>query len=967
VSTAVTTCRSCGLDNEPGRDFCERCGEYLSWAPTSFVPAITDEVEAAPTPAAQDAATTPAPAVADAATTPPAPVVAEDEAPPPPPALPAAAADPAAIADDVAPPPPSPPLQPPAHGPAAPEVPVAAQATGDASLVLRPADPAVGAAGVPAVEAGATVIFFATIRNESQIVDNYDLRVGGLPEDWAAVTPGAAYLVPLGSGRGDSDQQVRIEISPPRSHRSTAGVWTFELVAFSRTTMLAAARAVAQFEVRPFQAWSVEVVPLVKTGRLRARYRTAARNDGNAVQELWPIAIEDSGRIRTRYAAGRMALEPGEVGIDVLTVKPRIPMPIGRTIEHRVGIDMLPTQPQTGPAELTAKEKLAARAKEEAAKTAKGVKVGPKGVMLPKIRPPRIQNPLKKLKLDSGAIARLRSATADSAAPLTARQVSFRQKPIIPLWVIGLLLLLAIAGYVVYTLWPQKTNVPSLIGAKDAFTAEKRLRAANLKLNEPAQRRADPNADPGSVIEQSPSAGTKVDEGDSVTIVVAAGTAKVSVPRVEGLTRTEADKRLRGVGLELGDAEPPNAPDAWVVRSQVPDVGLSVDPGTAVKVFLHKRPKTAAEKKAEKAKAAAKKKGGASGGGAGGAGGGKPITVPKIEDKPLTEYSAALTKLGLKPRTQLAIGVPKGKVLAVVPKPGAKAQKGDTVTVRAAGGLPPIAVQGQKFVLLMNPVGGKELGRFPTGGASAFEPTFVPGKDQVIYRTSAERMVISGTGKGAKPATLYDGPDVLEHPAVGNDGLTLAVIRREEGDGDLCFGRLDVADLGQLCLPDDGWDLSGRISWSPDGRTVLVPGRRHDNPAAIFAIRRYRAARPYALQPEQWQGSTVTSTKTPGKGVIAEVFSPRGTRVAAVSNLTTDDFEVVLADGTDLALAEPKPTGAPACDVTWRPDGLELAAVVSDPGCTKPLGDVVRFSTSAPDKRAPIKAGGRNPIYQPQL
>ncbi|HTJ35732.1 MAG TPA: hypothetical protein VL738_21130, partial [Dactylosporangium sp.] len=181
MSTEVTTCRSCGLDNEPGRDFCERCGEYLSWAPTSFVPAITDEVEAAPTPAAQDAATTPAPAVADAATTPPAPVVAEDEAPPPPPALPAAAADPAAIADDVAPPPPPPPLQPPAHGPAAPEVPVAAQATGDASLVLRPADPAVGAAGVPAVEAGATVIFFATIRNESQIVDNYDLRVGGLP------------------------------------------------------------------------------------------------------------------------------------------------------------------------------------------------------------------------------------------------------------------------------------------------------------------------------------------------------------------------------------------------------------------------------------------------------------------------------------------------------------------------------------------------------------------------------------------------------------------------------------------------------------------------------------------------------------------------------------------------------------------------------------------------------------------
>ncbi|HTN26013.1 MAG TPA: hypothetical protein VL120_18635, partial [Solirubrobacteraceae bacterium] len=42
MSTAVTTCRSCGLENEPGRDFCDRCGEYLSWAPTSYVPAVAD-------------------------------------------------------------------------------------------------------------------------------------------------------------------------------------------------------------------------------------------------------------------------------------------------------------------------------------------------------------------------------------------------------------------------------------------------------------------------------------------------------------------------------------------------------------------------------------------------------------------------------------------------------------------------------------------------------------------------------------------------------------------------------------------------------------------------------------------------------------------------------------------------------------------------------------------------------------
>ena len=38
----ATRCRSCGLENPPGRDFCERCGEYLAWAPTTMVAAVPE-------------------------------------------------------------------------------------------------------------------------------------------------------------------------------------------------------------------------------------------------------------------------------------------------------------------------------------------------------------------------------------------------------------------------------------------------------------------------------------------------------------------------------------------------------------------------------------------------------------------------------------------------------------------------------------------------------------------------------------------------------------------------------------------------------------------------------------------------------------------------------------------------------------------------------------------------------------
>lgn len=370
-------CRSCGLENEAGRDFCANCGEYLSWAPTAFVAAVP-VAGAAAEPIAEstsvdsgddaqtnligtrpDDAAPPADDQTPAAiVTPFAEPAGEARAPltePPEPEPEPEAAEPEPEPEPEAEPPTPPP---PASADAVIGIPQGPSPTGDASIVLRAAEAALASAGVPGVEPGATLSFVAIVRNESQIVDNYDLAVLGLPESWAAVAPAAAFLVPLGEGRGQSSQEVRIDIAPPREYRSTAGIWTFELVALSRTTATIAARAVAQFEVRPFQQWSVEAVPAVSSGRLKARYRAAVRNDGNAEQDLWLIAITDGDRVRPRFQVGSVNLQPGEVGVDVLTLRPRFPLPVGRVIEHRVGVDVLPERPQAGEEQLSVKEKL---------------------------------------------------------------------------------------------------------------------------------------------------------------------------------------------------------------------------------------------------------------------------------------------------------------------------------------------------------------------------------------------------------------------------------------------------------------------------------------------------------------------------------------------------------------------------------------------------------------------------------
>ncbi len=1003
-------CHSCGKRNDPGRDFCEQCGEYLAWAPTSMlsaVPGDADDDDDATTiegegeqevarsatsgagmgeppppsdgeagPGLRGASGAPGAAEArDASEAADARDLAEARAAadagaaagsadagsaPPVGAAPGVGTAPAeqgvgptAGAQVIDAPPPPPP------GADFPEqlvgIPESPPPTGDASLVLAPVDPVIGAAGVPAVDAGSMLTFRATVRNESQIVDNYDLAVLGLPENWAVVTPAAAFLVPLGSGRGDSELELRIDIAPPRDYRSTAGIWTFELVALSRTGGTLAARAIAHFEVLPFQAWSIEVVPAIKSGRFKARYRTAVRNDGNAEQMLWPAAMDDSGKLKRRFTLGKLTIEAGEVGADTLTVKPRIPKFVGRTSEHRIGVDVVATEPvveEAEPGGLAAqKAKLAAKAKQQGKQAAAPLKTG---------RPPKLPvfNPMQKLRQklrpDPALLSKLRGGTTPGA-PITGTQVVYRQKPVVPLWLIGLMLLLALAAILIYLLWPQKTNVPSLVGASDAFAAEKLLRERDLKLSQPVERREDPDATPGSVVEQTPSAGTKVDKESTVSIVVAAGATKVEVPRLKGQTRVEADKRLRDDGLELGETQPADAPDNYVVRSQIPDAGLEVDRGTAVRVFLRKPPPTAKEKAEAKKEAAADAKAKAEKA--------DDVVIPDFKDKPLDEYEADLEKLDLKPDIQLRISTTDaGTVLGVSPAVGEKAEEGDVVVVNASGGPAPVAVQESPVVHVYNPVGGKELYRLPQPQGSAMEPSYLPGGSQVVYR-SGSRIILADDGKDADYRTVYAGGDTLVRPTVASDGNTLAMIRREEGDGDLCFGRLEFADLGRLCLPDDGWNLDGRVSWRPDGKAVLVQARRRDNPS-VFAVRQYRTKTAFTIDPLKWAGRTATPINKPGKGVLLAVYSVHGRRIAAITNLDTDRFEVVFAGFTDLRLVQPIATGTQACDVAWRPDGLEVTVVQKDDACTQDLGKLIRFRRETPKATSPVADKGSNPAYR---
>ncbi len=92
----------------------------------------------------------------------------------------------------------------------------------------------------------------------------------------------------------------------------------------------------------------------------------------------------------------------------------------------------------------------------------------------------------------------------------------------------------------------------------------------------------------GSVVSQSPSAGTSAPKGTEVTIVVAA-TDKVIVPNVIGLSEADAQAAIKAAGLQTGPAN--HSGNSVIVpvgkvESQQPPAGTQVSRGTVVLINI---------------------------------------------------------------------------------------------------------------------------------------------------------------------------------------------------------------------------------------------------------------------------------------------------------------------------------------------------------------------------------------------
>jgi eukaryotic-like serine/threonine-protein kinase len=131
---------------------------------------------------------------------------------------------------------------------------------------------------------------------------------------------------------------------------------------------------------------------------------------------------------------------------------------------------------------------------------------------------------------------------------------------------------------------PEQVTVPDVTGlTRDS--AEARLRDDGFEVAADEQESDVPE---GDVISQSPSGGTRVTRGSTVTIVVSTGRPQVTVPDVIGMGEERATGRISGAGLtpvrqERSVTDPEQD---GVVVEQRPGAGTQLDQGSEVVIVV---------------------------------------------------------------------------------------------------------------------------------------------------------------------------------------------------------------------------------------------------------------------------------------------------------------------------------------------------------------------------------------------
>ena len=447
------------------------------------------------------------------------------------------------------------------------------------------------------------------VRNQSGIVDNYDIGLRGIPDEWYTIMPATVYLVPFGSA-GMYEQEVSIQIHPPKSPEAESRMWDLEITAYSKAHESEAGAVPAQMFIHPYEDYDAKIKPERRKSPRKAHYDVEVENKSNATATIWLSASDPDLALRYRFRKPYVKVKPGEKIQAVIDVKPHKKLWLGRATERRFELGTHLKDKDEKPDEVARMEELSAKRKRGGVKglarsgaskagvsgprlNKGGLNVGPQGLQMrgPQVYKGNVSG--KQVNFDN--LSKLpgfkrQQGMKMPVGPLMPRQAAFVQKPFLPWWIALIIPLLILIGIILWLLWPRNITVPDVRPQADVRAAEKILKDKKLRFDKTDKKVVTDKAQIGKILDQAPSPGKKVKENTGVTVIVGVGNGKVEVPDLKGKTIKDVSTLLPKQKLEIGAIKPQDEDQEFIVRSQLPLAGQFVREGTPVNINVIKPP-----------------------------------------------------------------------------------------------------------------------------------------------------------------------------------------------------------------------------------------------------------------------------------------------------------------------------------------------------------------------------------------